>query len=71
MFSFCHTVDGAEIFTSKNSVRREHSRGIHIKLGNMKMKAFHNAINIWDEVLSMSREYKLIRVYKEKIEGIG
>ena len=47
-------------------------RVIHIKLGNMKMKAFHNAIdNIWDEVLTMSREYKLIRVYKEKIEGIG
>ena len=38
----------------------------------MKMKAFHNAIdNIWDEVLLMSQEYKLIRVYKEKIEGIG
>ena len=47
-------------------------RVIHIKLGNMKMKAFHNAIdNIWDEVLLMSQEYKLIRVYKEKIEGIG
>ena len=47
-------------------------RVIHIKLGNMKMKAFHNAVdNIWDEVLLMSKEYKLIRVYKEKIEGIG
>ena len=47
-------------------------RVIHIKLGNMKMKAFHNAVdNIWDEVLLMSQEYKLIRVYKEKIEGIG
>ena len=47
-------------------------RVIHIKLGNMKMKAFHSAVdNIWDEVLLMSQEYKLIRVYKDKIEGIG
>ena len=36
------------------------------------MKAFHNAIDkIWNEVLIMSREYKLVRVYKDKIEAIG
>ncbi len=47
-------------------------RVIHIKLGNMKMKAFHSAIDtIWNEVLMMSKEYKLVRVYKDKIEGIG
>jgi len=47
-------------------------RVIHIKLGNMKMKAFHNAMdNIWNEVLLLSQEYKLIRIYKEKIEGVG
>ncbi len=45
---------------------------IHIKLGNMKMKDFHNAIDtIWNDVLAMSSEYKLVRVYKDKIEGIG
>jgi len=47
-------------------------RVIHIRLGNMKMKDFHNAIdNIWQDVLTMSSEYKLVRVYKDKIEGIG
>jgi len=47
-------------------------RVIHIKLGNMRMKAFHNAIDkIWNEVLIMSKEYKLVRVYKDKIEAIG
>jgi len=47
-------------------------RVIHVRLGNMKMKAFHNAIDgIWDEVLTMSEEYKLVRVYIDKIEGIG
>ncbi|RLA70309.1 MAG: hypothetical protein DRG30_09335 [Epsilonproteobacteria bacterium] len=47
-------------------------RVIHIRLGNMKMKAFHSAIDtIWDEVLSISQEYKLVRVYKDEIEGIA
>ena len=47
-------------------------RVIHIKLGNMKMKMFHNSINnIWDNVLKMSEEHKLVSVYIDKIEGIG
>ncbi len=44
---------------------------IHIKFGNMKMKEFHQVITrIWDDVLVMSDEYKLVRVFKDKIEGI-
>ena len=47
-------------------------RVIHIKLGNMKMKAFHEAITgIWDDVLKLSQEYKLVSVYADKLEGIG
>jgi len=47
-------------------------RVIHIKLGNMTMRAFHKAIDrIWNEVLDMSRNHKLVRVYEDKIEGIG
>ena len=47
-------------------------RIIHIKFGNMKMKAFHQSITaIWDDVLDMSEEYKLVRVYVDEIEGIG
>lgn len=46
-------------------------RVIHIKLGNMKMKDFHQKIsNIWSDVCCMSEEYKLVRVYENKIEGI-
>ena len=45
---------------------------IHIKFGNLKMKAFHKTVNtIWQDVLIMSEEYKLVRVYLDKIEGIG
>ena len=47
-------------------------RVIHIKLGNMKMKAFHHAItHIWEDVLTLSETYKLVRVYADEIEGIG
>lgn len=47
-------------------------RVIHIKFGNMKMKAFHNTIDsLWDDIVTMSQAYKLVRVYTDKIEGIG
>ena len=46
-------------------------RVIHIKLGNMKMKEFHQLLSrIWNDVCIMSEEFKLIRVYSNKIEGI-
>ncbi len=46
-------------------------RVIHIKLGNMKMKEFHQKISgVWSDVCSISKEYKLVRVYSSKIEGI-
>ena len=45
---------------------------IHIKLGNMKMKVFHKIItNMWDDVLLMSQDFKLLRVYVASIEGVG
>lgn len=46
-------------------------RVIHIKFGNMKMREFHQYIsNIWNEVCLLSENYKLVRVYKNRIEGI-
>jgi len=59
-------------FSDRIMLHNPPPRVIHIKLGNMKMKAFHDAIDaIWDEVLIMSKEYKLVRVFQDKIEGIG
>ena len=38
----------------------------------MKIKTFHKILdNIWQDVLEMSKEYKLVRVYEDKIEAIG
>ncbi len=46
-------------------------RVIHIKFGNMKMREFHQKISkIWNDVCSLSENYKLVRIYQDRIEGI-
>jgi len=46
-------------------------RVIHIKFGNMKINDFHQLLNkLWSEVCDLSNNYKLVRVYKDKLEGI-
>lgn len=46
-------------------------RVIHIKFGNMKMNDFHEHLTrIWQDVLEYSERYKLVNVYKERLEGI-
>ncbi|NOZ53967.1 MAG: hypothetical protein GXP08_12710 [Gammaproteobacteria bacterium] len=46
-------------------------RVIHIKIGNMKMKEFHQLITrIWNDICTLSESFKLIRVYSDKMEGI-
>ena len=45
---------------------------IHIKVGNVDMKDFHQIIHAcWDEVLSLNVSHKLVNVYKDRIEGIN
>jgi predicted nuclease of predicted toxin-antitoxin system len=45
-------------------------RVIHIKLGNMKMREFHETLaKIWIEICQLSESYKLLSVYQDKIEG--
>lgn len=42
-------------------------RVIHIKIGNIKMKEFHQLITkVWNNVCIMSEGFKLIRVYSNK-----
>lgn len=46
-------------------------RVIHIKFGNLKMREFHQALSkIWLETCALSEDYKLVRVYQDRIEGI-
>ena len=47
-------------------------RVIHIKFGNMKMREFHQTISgVWDEVCKLSKQYRLIRIFKDRIECIN
>jgi len=47
-------------------------RVIHIKLGNQRMREFHQTISsVWEEVCKLSQQYKLIRVFNDRIECIN
>jgi len=44
---------------------------IHFKIGNMKLKLFHDFVaEHWNKIATLSEQYKLINVYRDRIEGI-
>jgi predicted nuclease of predicted toxin-antitoxin system len=46
-------------------------RVIHIRLGNMHMRQFHSIVSkCWEDVLQMSREHRLVTVWKDRLEGV-
>ncbi len=58
-------------FANKMIFRNPPPRVIHIKFGNMKMKEFHSlTIAIWNEIVQAGEKYKLVTVFKDRIEGI-
>jgi predicted nuclease of predicted toxin-antitoxin system len=47
-------------------------RVIHIKFGNMKMREFYTIISsLWEEACQLSKQYKLLQVFKDRVEGIN
>jgi predicted nuclease of predicted toxin-antitoxin system len=45
---------------------------IHIKFGNMRMREFHQTIfKVWDEVCKLSEQYRLVRIFKDRVECIN
>lgn len=58
-------------FSSRILLSEPPPKVIHIRLGNMDMRSFHEAIGrCWDEVLRMSSDHKLVVVHADRIEGI-
>ncbi len=58
-------------FSNKMIFRVPPPRVIHICFGNMKMREFYQQVNlIWQDVLQASTQYKLIKVFNSRIEGI-
>jgi predicted nuclease of predicted toxin-antitoxin system len=46
-------------------------RVIHIRIGNLKMREFHERISgIWDHVCELSTRCRLVHVFRGRIEGI-
>lgn len=46
-------------------------RIIHIRLGNMKFAELESYLErVWDEVCKMSDNYRLVQLYRDRIEAI-
>lgn len=58
-------------FSSRILLSAPPPRVIHIRLGNMSMRSFHEAIaKCWDEVLKTSATHKLVIVHADRIEAV-
>lgn len=45
---------------------------IHIRIGNMKIKELNIFLSkIWGEVLELNKNYKLVNVFLDRLEGIN
>lgn len=59
-------------FSNKILLRQPPPRVIHIRFGNMKMKQFRDTIaNVWPEVINVCKDYKLVNVFTDRIEGFN
>ncbi|TXB62676.1 DUF5615 family PIN-like protein [Phaeodactylibacter luteus] len=58
-------------FSNRIMFKEPPPKVIHIRFGNMSMKEFHKTVKeAWVGVIEMNKDYKLVNVYKDKIEGI-
>ena len=57
-------------FSNKILLHTPPPKVIHIRIGNMKMNEFFETVNkVWEDVLTMNNDHKLVLVYKDRIEG--
>ncbi|MBP7515919.1 MAG: DUF5615 family PIN-like protein [Flavobacteriales bacterium] len=58
-------------FSSRILLSEPPPRVIHIRLGNMSMRNFHEAIaKCWEAVLKSSATHKLVIVHADRIEAV-
>ncbi len=58
-------------FSSRILLSEPPPKVIHVRLGNMDMRSFHEAIaRCWQEVLEMNKTHKLVNVHADRIEGV-
>ena len=58
-------------FSNKILFHNPPPKVIHIRYGNRKMKPFNEGITkVWNEVIKMNSNHKLVNVFIDRIEGI-
>jgi hypothetical protein len=46
-------------------------RVIHVRLGNMKMRDFHQRVSeVWTDVCELSLQYRVIQIFADRVEAI-
>ncbi len=59
-------------FSNRILLHEPPPRVIHIRFGNMRMTDFTSVISeCWNDVVKLSNDYKLVTVYRDRIEGIN
>ena len=57
-------------FSNKILLHQPPPKIIHIRFGNMKMKDFYDTISkLWDDILLLNINNKLVNVFKDRIEA--
>jgi predicted nuclease of predicted toxin-antitoxin system len=58
-------------FSNKMMFNNPPPRVIHLRFGNMKMNPFFETITkLWDSIVEMNKDHKLVNVFIDRIEGI-
>lgn len=58
-------------FSNKIMLHEPPPKVIHIRFGNMKMREFFDIISkVWDDILILNKDYKLVNVFKDRIEAL-
>lgn len=57
-------------FSNKILLHTPPPKIIHVRFGNMKMKDFHETCGkLWDSVLILNKDHKLVSIFKDRIEA--
>ena len=59
-------------FSNRILLKEPPPKVIHMRIGNLKMREFFLLITkIWEQVKILNKDYKLVNVFQDRIEGIN
>lgn len=59
-------------FSNRILTQTHPPRVIHIKIGNLKIRELFQVLEkLWEEILEFNSKYKLVNVFRDRIEGFG